>query len=114
MDFDGVIHSYTSGWQGAHVVADRPVPGAFNFLREAVREFQVEVYSGRSHQPGGIEAMKQWIAFWNKGDPRGAIPELVWATEKPLARVALDDRVLTFRGAWPSIDSLMAFKPWYK
>jgi len=31
IDFDGVIHSYTSGWQGAGVISDPPVEGAFDF-----------------------------------------------------------------------------------
>ena len=27
LDFDGVIHSYKSGWKGADVIPDEPVPG---------------------------------------------------------------------------------------
>jgi hypothetical protein len=27
LDFDGVLHSYTSGWKGAAVIPDPPVPG---------------------------------------------------------------------------------------
>ena len=41
LDFDGVLHSYTSGWQGADVISDPPVPGAIEFLMEAVEHFEV-------------------------------------------------------------------------
>ena len=34
LDFDGVIHSYTSGWKGAAVIPDPPVPGALEFIVE--------------------------------------------------------------------------------
>lgn len=33
-DFDGVIHSYTSGWKGATVIPDPPVPG----IKEAIKK----------------------------------------------------------------------------
>lgn len=34
LDFDGVIHAYTSGWKGLTVIPDPPVPG----IREAIRD----------------------------------------------------------------------------
>ena len=34
VDFDGVIHSYTSGWKGIDVIPDDPVPGAIEWLEE--------------------------------------------------------------------------------
>ena len=61
LDFDGVLHSYTSGWKGATVVSDPPVPGALEFLSKAVKGFDVCIYSSRSHQWGGIRAMKDWL-----------------------------------------------------
>ena len=58
VDFDGVIHSYASGWKGADAIPDPPVPGAMEFLREALRHFRVSIFSSRSNQPGGIAAMQ--------------------------------------------------------
>ena len=68
LDFDGVLHSYTSGWKGADVIPDPPVEGAIAFLREAVKHFQVEIFSSRSHQPGGGYAMRDWLlATYRRG-----------------------------------------------
>lgn len=61
MDFDGVIHSYSSGWKGARNIPDPPVPGALDFLSAAETVFEVHIYSSRSHQFGGIRAMKRWL-----------------------------------------------------
>lgn len=113
LDFDGVLHSYTSGWKGAAVIPDPPVPGAFDFLVEACKHFNVMIYSSRSNHPGGIEAMAVWIAKWCPVEIFEGIT-CGFPTEKPAAMVTLDDRALTFTGVWPSMDSLLNFKPWNK
>ena len=61
VDFDGVIHSYTSGWQGARNIPDMPVTNALGFLVEATHYFKVNIYSSRSNQFGGRRAMKRWL-----------------------------------------------------
>jgi hypothetical protein len=122
LDFDGVIHSYTSGWKGADVVSDPPVPGALKFIAEAMKDFTVAIYSSRSGQPGGIAAMIEWLGYWSvdkehgmPGDfDHGAWSAIKWPTEKPPAMVTIDDRAITFTGEWPSIDTLKAFQPWNK
>jgi hypothetical protein len=119
LDFDGVIHSYTSGWQGADVVPDPPVPGAFEFMQTALDEFTVAIYSSRSHAPGGLAAMQAWVAEWAaRALPPGAsqalTAQLTWPQEKPKAFVTLDDRAVTFTGEWPSVAALRAFRPWNK
>ena len=48
LDFDGVIHSYTSGWQGAGVAADPPVKGTLEYLIEVTKYYRVMIYSSRS------------------------------------------------------------------
>jgi hypothetical protein len=32
--------------------------------------------------------------------------------EKPPAFVGIDDRVLTFKGVWPTVEEIQNFKPW--
>lgn len=61
LDFDGVIHSYASGWKGAAVIPDPPVPGALEFIVTALDHAQVAIFSSRSHQWGGKRAMKRWL-----------------------------------------------------
>jgi len=112
LDFDGVCHSYTSGWKGAAVIPDPPVEGMWEFLREAVGIFEVNIFSSRSHQ-GGKDAMMNWFIDHSRdaGD-RMTAAQLVFPLEKPPALVGLDDRVCLFRGLWPSVQSLRDFKPW--
>jgi len=112
VDFDGVIHSYTSGWQGANVVSDLPVPGAIEFLREAVKHFQVAIFSSRSHQPGGIFAMKEWLGLAGNQEPW--LDEISWPTTKPAAFLTIDDRAILFEGTWPTMEGMLNFKPWNK
>lgn len=115
LDFDGVLHSYTSGWKGADVVSDPVVPGAIEWMREACKHFDLRIYSSRSHQPGGRAAMMGAIARWNDETP-GDGSELKWscAVDKPPAFVTIDDRAITFMGTFPTIDALKSFKPWNK
>lgn len=124
LDFDGVIHSYTSGWKGADVIPDPPVPGALLFMYEALDHFNVQVFSSRSNQPGGIAAMQDWLRHWAidgmadgwfEGDPMlGWLNQIGWPTEKPPALVTIDDRAITFTGEWPSMETLRDFRPWNK
>lgn len=118
LDFDGVLHSYTSPWQGAGVIADPPVPGAIAFLREAVQHFTVAIYSSRSVEPQGLVAMQQWLGEWSVADRESDhedlswLAQIIWPTAKPPALVTIDDRALTFTGTWPAIVDLKAFQPW--
>lgn len=61
LDFDGVLHSYKSGWKGPRTIPDPPVPGALEFLSAAVERFEVHIYSSRSRFFMGRRAMKRWL-----------------------------------------------------
>jgi hypothetical protein len=119
LDFDGVCHSYTSGWKGAEVIPDDAVPGLFEFLEKAEPYFNIQVFSSRSNHPGGIDAMREWLKDQHKKWclERGLekkFPSVSFPSQKPSAFVTLDDRAITFTGQWPDIDYLRKFKPWYK
>ncbi|MCP5098285.1 MAG: nuclear transport factor 2 family protein [Chloroflexi bacterium] len=119
LDFDGVCHAYTSGWQGAAVIPDDAVPGLFEFLEEAAPHFDIQVFSSRSNLPGGIKAMKAWFSTqqrkWQESRGRDEMQlPLTFPAKKPPATVSLDDRALTFNGQWPQIAQLQAFQPWYR
>ena len=135
LDFDGVIHSYESGWKGPRLIPDPPVEGALAFLAQAVNRFEVHIYSSRSRYFGGRWAMKQWLKLWfwrtvsRPDDPlniegmpykdtsayvNSIIREIRFPSYKPPASISLDDRALTFTGIFPSLDKLDSFKPWNK
>lgn len=61
LDFDGVIHSYTSGWKGPRAIVDPPVPGALEWIARALEHFEVCIYSSRSNAIGGRWAMRRWL-----------------------------------------------------
>ncbi len=121
VDTDGVINSYKSGWQGAHVMPDPPVPGAMAFLKEATNHFDVHIVSSRLHQKTGLFAVQDYIEFWaSHEDPALLLSADPWVKKlkytptRPSAFVTLDDRGWQFNGTFPTMEELLAFKPWWK
>lgn len=61
LDFDGVIHQYTTPWTTAEIIPDPPVEGAIDWLLQARCQYSIAILSARSAQPGGIVAMQRWL-----------------------------------------------------
>lgn len=120
VDFDGVLHAYTSGWHGEVIIKDGPIPGAMAFLCEAVKHFEVHIYSSRSRLQPGREAMREAIWTWlleDTGHPSRALKVyelLQFSHEKPAAFLTIDDRAVCFDGTFPDPVALLNFKPWNK
>lgn len=126
VDFDGVVHSYTSGWKGVDVIPDPPVPGAIDWLLAHLPvpdalgmspEYigpEAVIYSSRSKQRGGIEAMKCWLVKWGVDDWYFRDDILKFPTQKPAAFLTIDDRAICFNGTFPTTEQMMAFVPWNK
>ncbi len=117
LDFDGVLHAYTSGWQGPDVIPDGPVPGAMEWLADAAERYDVAVFSSRSHQENGIKAMQESLLIWltaEVGTTLGqrAMSRLRFPTVKPSAHLSIDDRGFRFEGTFPGWEEIDNFKPW--
>jgi hypothetical protein len=115
LDFDGVIHSYKSGWKGIDKIPDPPVPGAFEWIEKALEHFDVHVFSARSSDVKGRMAMRKWMKI-HGGE--AIVDRIEFTAEKGMMFIGIDDRVKQFNGDWsdPEFDpkKLLAFIPWYK
>ncbi len=110
-DFDGVIHSYVSGFQGDDVISDAPVPG----MRELIDRlwdagYTPVVLSTRSATAEGRKAMREWFDKWDIN-----IPDSCIYSAKPPARCYVDDRAVCFDGdASKLFDIIDNFEPWWR
>jgi hypothetical protein len=108
MDFDGVIHSYKSGWQGIDVINDEPVPGVKEFIKKLRKYYQVHVLSSRTASLLGKDAVIRWL------DNYGIEVDKV-ASVKPPAYLSIDDRAICFNGSFDGLkEQIDTFEPWTK
>lgn len=111
LDFDGVLHSYTSGWQGATIISDPPTVGAVQFVHDLMSwGYDVVVASTRCAEDEGRHAVAAWLIMHG-------FPILTISRGKPPGVVYLDDRALRFEGPgqWPDEEEVaMASIPWMK
>lgn len=112
VDFDGVIHSYASGWLGADVLPDPPNAGAIEWLRSMLSKFDVTILTTRGQYPEGREAVTRWLIA------HGLRPEeaqrILVTNEKCAALVYIDDRAIRFEGKFPTADEIHQARPWHK
>ena len=107
-DFDGVIHSYTSGWKGETVIPDSPVRGIKEEISKIRKAgYEVVVVSTRCATNNGIKAVNKYLL------ENGIVVDRV-CKEKPPAIVYIDDRAICFDcNADGLLGKIEKFKPWY-
>lgn len=106
-DFDGVIHSYTSGWKGVTKIPDPPCTGIKQAIQELRDEgYRVVVVSTRSETDEGRVAIYRYLNKWD------IVVDDVSAT-KPPALCYIDDRAIRFDGdAYKLKEEIINFKTW--
>lgn len=98
VDFDGVIHGYTKGWQGG-AIYDDPVPGASEALRQLSKTHELVVFTARHD----LDAVRRWLVAHNLQQYFHDI-----TNRKPQAAVYLDDRALRFTSWSRALEDLRA------
>ena len=119
VDFDGVIHSYTSGWKGPTTIFDGPTVGALQWLIETSEHFVLAVNSSRNKEgPEAVAAMKTWLVdhlvkakLKKRPDAVAFVGTLQFPVGKPSANMYIDDRGFQFTGRWPTVEEMRSFKP---
>lgn len=105
LDFDGVIHSYRTGWSGIESIPDPPIHGTQRAVQRLRQDYRVVVHSARCSTPEGRAAIERWLAKHNI-----EVDEV--AEHKPPAMVYIDDRAIRFQGNWA--DTLTALAEFRK
>ncbi|HEY2909382.1 MAG TPA: hypothetical protein VGI99_04005 [Gemmataceae bacterium] len=104
LDFDGVMHSYRSGWCGAEVIPDPPIHGTKEAVARLRQQYRIAVLSSRCHTEEGRKAVENWLFR------HGIVVDEV-CVHKPPAHVYVDDRAVRFRGNWDDLmDEINQFR----
>lgn len=110
VDFDGVLHAYSRGWDDG-TVYDDPVPGAFDALKYLMARYAVFIFTSRN-----VGQVAEWLTshgFTVDTDDSAFQHYLEWdgkfwdrqgvllITNRKLGAIAyVDDRGVAFRGDW--------------
>ncbi len=106
-DFDGVIHSYKSGWQGMDNIPDEPVEGIKEVIDELMEKgYEVAIFSTRRATLEGMKAVSKWLK-------KHGIKVSRVCDYKPPAITYVDDRAITFDGNCEGlVEKIETFKSW--
>ena len=110
VDFDGVLHSYTTPWIDAATIPDPPVAGAINWLILMSSQFDIVIHTTRGKTPEGQRAVRHWL---HEHGWAGGMNAKVTAEKVP-ALVYIDDRAWRFDGRWPTPHDIHMARPWNK
>lgn len=86
VDFDGVIHRYSRGWQGSNIY-DPPMDETAEALQILNVEYRLVIFTARLD----LDAVWAWLTEW---DLKRYIAEVT--NTKPMAALYIDDRCLRF------------------
>ena len=99
IDFDGVLHRYSKGWQGGKIY-DPPIEGAVEAYFKLMDEgYNLIVFTTREN----LDDVRQWMHKHFDFEKRiGHFWEPIITNKKPMALAYIDDRAVRFTN-WEDI-----------
>jgi len=114
VDFDGVIHGYSNGWQDG-LPYDKPVEGAKESLFKLIEQgYHVMIYTTRCNHDL-LDTDRDRAQDVEDYLNRYGIPfsEIYTGNGKPKFMVTIDDRAISFKGNWSEVlEQVHNFKTW--
>ena len=116
-NFDGMIHSFTSEFDGDVTwIPNPPVAGVFEMLEEYVRHFDMYIYSFRAKSDKGVEAMRNYVnkefVKWSKHASITPITyHLNFVDYIPPDALFIDRNSFRFSGSFPTSEELKNLLP---
>ncbi len=118
IDFDGVLHGYSKGYQDGEIY-DPPVPGTAEAMKKMKEQgHYLYIFTTRTNKifkkKGDVKdekyqenQIKEWMAKYD-------IPyDKIWTFGKPMADLFIDDRAINFAGNWDdTVETVTNFKTW--
>lgn len=98
VDFDGVVHRYSKGWQGG-AIYDPPVRGTTSALHKLSQRYELVLFTARED----LAAVRRWLVYHNLHHLFADV-----TNRKPAAWAYVDDRGVRF-SSWEQALKTLAF-----
>jgi len=111
VDFDGVLHSYTTPFAGTDYIPDPPVEGSLDAVKRLCEQgYVIIIFSARAAEESAIDAIWEWLEKYGFSDYISEVTNI-----KPCCKVIVDDKCITFKGNWgETLYDIDTFEPWYE
>jgi hypothetical protein len=114
LDFDGVIHEYSKGWNGG-AIYDPPVKGTKEAL-EALKAagHHIMIFTTRTNTTFRKKDEPDQKLLIEEYMKKHELPyDKIWTFGKPMADIFIDDRAIKFEGNWQeTVEQVRVFKVW--
>lgn len=112
IDFDGVIHAYTTGWSDGDLY-DLPVEGALYALSKLEKDYKLVIFTTRAAEEHaakfegltGEAAIRKWLDYWCEREGIALAFHYEITAVKPAAIAYIDDRAVRFTN-WQDVRKL--------